>query len=286
VKVEILVVTHAKDLPYLRWCLQSIKKFGSGFTGVTLVYPEQEREQFDRAQVGKHWCVGALLLREFDQFPGKGMLDHMAQKMMADIHCPEADYILHVDSDCVFREAFKPEDYFEPHGEFFCNEDYLKANLKPVLLIEPYEVLKTKHPGRYHWKSVVEAMLGLPCEYETMCRHPMVNPRGVYAPYREFLERRWKLPFRHYYLTGNNAFPQSICEFNSLGAFWITWEHQPGDGFSKCPWHLIDLSKKQRPKDKLVQFWSHSPPDKPQEIWIDGKEVVVVPEVLIKEILA
>lgn len=261
--VEIFIVTCAKDLPYLRYALLSIGKFASGFSGTTVLYPSQEREQFSMLTVPEAPKTFAVKMREFDEYQPKGMLDHEAQILMADLHCPEADFIFHTDSDCVFREPFSPEDYF--------------VGGNPVLLKESYARLKTTHPGRYQWQAVTESALGFPCPFETMCRHPMVNPRDVYGSHREHIERRWKVSLRTYYLAGKNEFPQDRAEFNSLGSF----------AHLLCPdlYHWIEIPLEERPRDKLIQFWSHRPPDQLQEIWIDGRIVSVMPELLIREIL-
>jgi len=259
-KVEIFIVSHAKDLPYLRWCLRSIQKFGKGFSGVRVLWPTAQKEALEPLALSMGLDVVFCF---YDEFAPKGMLDHEAQILSADCWCPEADFVCHVDSDCLFVEPFSPEDYF--------------INGKPVLLKESYARLKTVHPGRYAWKAVTEEALGCPVQFETMCRHPMVNPRAVYAAHREHIERRWKLDLRTYYLAGKNEFPQDRAEFNSLGAF----------ALMVCDdlYHWIEVPKEARPKDKLIQFWSHGRIDQLQRIWLDGAEINVVPELLIKEIM-
>lgn len=274
-KCEVLLVTHARDLPYLRYALESIAKFGSGFSGVNVLHPEQEHEEFEaistRIGMGEFEHITKrvgypmpIRFTDFDQFPGKGMLDHEAQILLADEHCPEADYIFHTDSDCVFREPFSPQCYFTGDG-------------RPVLLVEPYELLKTKHPGRYQWRDCVTRALGFEPKWETMCRHPSVYPRKVYKHLRAFMEDKWKIPQRHYVLMQRDEYPQGFAEFPTLGAF--AMEDLPET------MQFVDVSIEKRPRDKLVQFWGHGPIDRPQEIWLDGKKQIVIPKVMIDEIL-
>ena len=264
-RTDILIASCKRDLPWLRYALKSIKKFAHGFGGVTVVWPRAETEQFIGFEPGTLTQTNLVL---FDEFPGKGMLDAMSQKMLADQHCPNANYVLHSDSDVVFKEPFGPEDYM--------------VEGKPIWLVEPYEAIKARRDsgvGRYRWRSVTEDMLGFEVKYETMCWPQIICPVGLYDEYRKHIEKRWGMPMRHYYLTGRNEFPQDRAEFPSLGAYAREFHH---DWFQ---W--IDVSTNEpRPKHRAIQFWSHSDPDILQSTWIDGKEQIVMPKTMIEEILA
>lgn len=163
------------------------------------------------------------------------------QKCWADVHCPGADFILHTDSDCIFTEPVTPDDY--------C------VNGKPVMLYEEY----SKLPG-VPWKPVVEAVLKRPVQHEFMRRHPQVNPRGVYNDLRAHLESIHGMPFTQYVESRQGAYPWGFTEHNIIGAF--AFDHpQWKDAYH---WHNVTASGV--PKEKLMQFWSHSDIDTPQEI--------------------
>src|SRR3990167_1930136 len=229
-KTSILIVTHAKDKEWLEPCLKSIFKFCSGFHEVVVALPNRDKAELfpilTRYPV-KSWG--------FDEVEGHGFNHHQAVICMADQICEDADLILHVDVDCMFVEPVTLQDYI--------------INDKPVLLIENYERFRTVHPGVFYWKQCTEKALGMPCTYETMRRHPAVHWKETYCKTREMVESAHKKPFLQYMLEQKDSFPQTVSEFNMLGSV--------AAHFYKDRYHIIDLEHQARPKDKLIQFWSH-----------------------------
>lgn len=236
-KVEILIVSYAKDLPYLRWCLESIKKFATDFSGVTLVVPSVEIGDFKDFAQETNWKLRVYNRTEDKR---KWHLAAQVEKCLADQHCPDADFILHTDSDCIFTEPVTPDDYF--------------VNGKPVMVIEAYSRLKGNP-----WQSIVRKALGWLPEYETMRRHPQVNPVGIYADVRQRVERVNRMRFADWVLMQKGDFPFGFTEHNTIGAVALR------DLRWRTAYHWIDAGKETPPKEKLLQFWSHSPPDKPQK---------------------
>ena len=261
---EIFIVSYLRDKPWLEFNLRSIEKFCKGFAGVTVLVPELEFQAFSDANLHR---LTALTLKTYDRPEPESHwhLRHQVEKCYADVWCPAADFILHTDSDCIFTEPVTPEDYFE--------------NGKPVMLHEAYSML----PATIPWKAVTELALGFPVQQETMRRHPQVNPAGVYEAVRSHIAGVHKMDFRDYVMRCKADFPWGFSEHNAIGAFALhdaTWRER---------YHWIDLATQKAPKDKLIQFWSHSPPDKEQEIshfWHDLTWKRVVPGVLIEKILA
>lgn len=233
-KVAILIVSYIHDLPYLRWNLQSIDKFCSGFSGVTLVVPHDEVSEF-ASLAAAHKCQLRPYARTNDQ--SRWHLHSQVQKCFADIHCPGADYVLHTDSDCIFDQSVTPEDYF--------------VKGKPYMVIESYSRLKGNP-----WKEVTEKSLGFPVEYETMRMHPQVNPIRIYPYLRYHIEATHRMRFENYVLSQRGGFPFGFSEHNAIGAF--------AKQFHPNWYHWIDVGKEPWPKEKLIQFWSVSPPDKKQ----------------------
>lgn len=259
-KTQLFIVSHAKDANWLDWCLQSIRKFCTGFEGVTVVAPTA-----DQLVLGGICGANGARLRLFDQAPPpKCHLDHNVQKCCADLWCPDVDYICHIDSDCVFREPATPEDYF--------------VDGKPVLLVQTYASLERQFNG-FPWRHVVERTLKMPVTWETMRRHPMVNPVSLYPHVRTTVERVNGQSFRDYVLAQKPDYPSGFAEFNTLGAVVMDsseWRNR---------YHIIDVGCNPYPRTKLIQFWSHGSPDANQDIWIDGKLTPVVPRQMISQIL-
>lgn len=247
-KTEILIVTYAADIPYLVHGLRSIKKFATGFSGTTLVVPVQEKIGFDQLAAD----FGATLrtyVRDADK--AKWHLHAQCMKCYGDLMCPGADFVLHTDSDCIFSEPVTPD-------------DYLIGN-KPVMLIEEYARIPTSP-----WKAVVENVLRLPAKYETMRRHPQVNPVGVYADLRTHIERVHGMPFTEYVLSLKPTFPWGFTEHNVIGSFAIS------DARWADKYHWMDVATMPRPRSKLIQFWSLSPPDKIQDDPSGGPRTVPI----------
>jgi len=249
--VQILYVTFARDLDWLRFSLESIRKYGKGFGGITIVVPTVDVDkflQFERYSTKE--CP--ILIKNFLEYPGKGFVHHLAMKCYADVFCPNATHVLHMDPDCLFCAPFTPDDYF--------------MDGKPVLVIESYELLNRYFKERAFWKIGVDEALGIDAKFETMCRHPAVHHIDTYSGVRSRVEKIHVTSFTDYYLKGKNSFPQTRSEFPVLGAFAIEFM---GDKyyFHDCsPEREARLSevmtnrelKIGHPDNKLVQFWSYN----------------------------
>lgn len=246
-RVEILIVTYAKDIPYLVHNLRSILKFASGFSGTTLVVPNDEYKLF-------YGYTGTCKVKHYERTEdrSKWQIHAQVQKCMADKYCPDADFILHTDSDCIFTEPVTPNDYF--------------LNEKPVMLIEEYSRLKGDP-----WKATVDKALEIDAKYETMRRHPQVNPRSIYPLMRLRVQGKHKMSFEQYVLNQRGEFPFGFSEHNTIGAYALE--------FFPYMYHWIDLAKEKAPKEKLRQYWSHSPPDKPQGTPHDKDQCIPLQEI-------
>lgn len=256
-KTRILIVSYAADLPYLRYNLRSIYKFTHDFDGLTLVVPEAEKASFE-PMVAEYPCD----IRAYERSPNPATwhLEAQCRKCYADLYCADADFVLHTDSDCMFTEPVGPEDYF--------------VNGKPVMLIEPFSRL----PGT-PWKKVTEEVLRCPVEFETMRRHPQVNPVGVYVDLRRHIEGLHQMTFSDYVQSRKPDFPWGFTEHNVIGAF----------AHASPKWHpayhWIDLAKERPPKQKLMQFWSLSPPDRPQRSPNSMQQLQCIPREMAERIL-
>lgn len=232
--VGIFIVTYHGDAQWLHYCLRSINVFGSGFAKTVVACPYR-----DLAVIYPIVEENGAKITGFEEVAGKGFQHHMAIKMMAEQYI-DTDYILHTDSDSIFVEAFRPEDYF--------------ADGKPILLMQQYDHFITKHPAVYGWKRSTEAALKFPAHFETMRRHPAVHPRAIYPELREHITCVQKRPFLDWALAGG---AREWSEFNIMGAYALRNHHQS--------YHWIDLGREPRPADKIVQFQSRAGFDQVRE---------------------
>lgn len=265
---DIFIVSYKRDFSYLEYCLRSIDKFCNGFNALRILVPNQDvleaNQLVNRAMKRLPFFVEVL---GGNEWPGKGMLWHLCQIMRADEWCPDADFILHFDSDCIFTLPITPETFFKDG--------------KPILRYETWESIGKRRGDVLIWKPVVEACLPFPVPYETMRCHPAVHCRGLYRVARDLIETKTQRPVDFYIRnSGQNQWPQKFCEFITLGNVAMV--------YFKERYYLWDCSKNVFPDWQEIpvqQFWSHSLPDKPQQIWVDGYLKDVVPIQMINQIL-
>lgn len=235
--VEILIVSYLKDKVWLEHSLNSVRKYASGFSRVTVLVPDDEKQHFSG-------MVAPFDLATYDRVkdPRLWHLDHQRMKCWTDVVCPHADIVYHLDSDAFFIEPVTPEDLC-PDG-------------KPFLMIDSYERLADE--GCWvPWKPVVDYCMGGDNAYETM-RAPMACfHRGVYKDTRDRIEAVHHKKFDQFVLEQKPDFPWGFTEFNMIGTMCLTpkWIDR---------YTVVDLGKVPVPWLKVIQFWSHSPPDKPQ----------------------
>ena len=178
---DIFIRSYAGDFAWLEYCLKSIKKYGNGFSKVHIVVPAND--------AGNVPVLGSEVVHlTTDRTDG-----YMAQqltKLHADDFC-EAEYVLHVDSDCVFFKDFSPLDFF--------------LEGKPIMLQEKVETI---------WNPITEKHLGWRDEYEYMRRLPIIYPKWIYGKFRAWMKRKHDLGIDDYVVRVNG---REFSEFNTLG---------------------------------------------------------------------
>lgn len=238
-RTDLFICTYRRDFQYLRYCLRSIEKFARGFGSVVIGVPGQD---FDLATAliapGSEDGKVPISVRTGDEWPGKGFLWHESQIMRSPEWCPQADYIAHMDADCVFTEPVKPEDYF--------------VEGKPVLVYAPYAWLVPQQENLINWKVATQNALGFPVEHEFMRRHPAVHLVKTYIKSQLCITDHHRRPMDDYIREQKDSFPQTFAEFNTLGA--VAWK------FFHDDYHWINQEKEPLPHSKLYQCWSHRAP--------------------------
>jgi hypothetical protein len=111
----------------------------------------------------------------------------------------DADYIAHVDSDCVFlRPTVLADDLFRRD--------------KPIFVYRQ----RSRRPDTDGWRRSVREILGLHNRRELMVAMPVVYPRRIYAELRKFVRARNGLELSELALSRR---PDELSEFNLLGAY-------------------------------------------------------------------
>jgi hypothetical protein len=219
ISCDIFIRSYYKDFQWLRYSLRSIEKYCRGFSKVVVVVPESSRQKLD-------WLglAGDLTFTCNDQ--RDDYLGQQVTKLTADLFS-EADFICHVDSDCVFRQPTTPQSLFEKG--------------KPRVLMAPYDRLDSHIP----WRGLVEQVLRRPVEYEFMRMPPYTFPRWIYNCLREHVASLHGISLEDLILAQP---PRGFSEFNVLGAY--AFYHHPEK------FHWLDVAAWPSAREHCRTFWS------------------------------
>lgn len=268
VRTTILIVTFARDMDFLRYCLASIEKFCTGFHEVVLAVPSHERGRYE-------WVPARVRVGYFDEIPGKGMLCHEREILRADEWCPEASHILHVDADVCFWDKTTPADFFREGRALNVCELYAKI----------------RNPNRHLWKRAVEDMIGVSPHADFMVRHPQMHLREVYAKAREMIQKRTGREWDKWVVSGRNEYPQQIAEFPCLGTVAFRHfnqqyhfeEYDKAKDANECGQPSMDAWQfiYRRGRDKVVECWSHGGIERYRDL-LDSVLAGKAPEFVVK----
>lgn len=209
--VDIFIKTWDRDYPWLGYCLKSIAKFAYGFRR-TIAQSPNPLPDFDwiesRVRTDQH---------EHEKDKEPGYLWQQVCKLYAD-QKTDADFILFMDSDCVFTRNVTPEDFIKDG--------------KPIWQYTP---LDQARPDQHVWAPVMEKFLGKKPEHEFMRRHPFIVPRWAFEELRTFCKYRHGKSLEDYIMDQRdpgNTLALNFSEWNCLGFF--LWEYHR----SKVHWVL------------------------------------------------
>ncbi len=251
--VHIFIVSCARDADMLDYCLRSIAKNAVGYSGVTVMVPNQDMKAMKAVPRISALDEGIKMVGYIETGAGKGFLNHLIVKCMADEWCPDADYIVHVDSDCLMWRPSNPTD-FVAHG-------------KCLMIREDYKPLEKRNPNRLIWRDTVQLATGIVATHDVMVRHPQVYPRELYAYVRNLVEKHTGAGFEEYVLSCENGWPQSFAEFPTIGTVGLTYFR---DAFKVVDYdHAKDIKDLglgtdgfqyayQPERDAFVEGWSHA----------------------------
>lgn len=227
--VDIFIKTHAKDYDWLHWCLKSIERFCQGFRNVVIVSPDPAP---GFAMKDVTWIAGS------ENSPG--YLAQQARKLHAD-QDTNADYILFMDSDCVFTKPVTPQDFIRDG--------------KPIWLKTPFG---NARDDQQVWKPVMAKFLGKESQHEFMRRHPFILPRWAFTELRNFCRYKHGMELSDYVMA--QAAPGQMLtfsEWNCAGFFLHEFHHD------KVAW--IDTTTDEVPEAVVWQGFTHAGEGRKQE---------------------
>lgn len=217
-KVDIFIRTYGEDVELLKYCLRSIDKFCKGFRRIIITIPAK-----DRHLLGYDPKYHVHTVKHFQD----DYLGQQSTKLHAH-HYTDADYILYVDSDCIFTEPVTPKSFMKDNKPF---------------------ILKTKYSEMsgdvLNWKPITEKALGFAVEYEYMRRLPLMYHREHLSQLQNAMQIRHSQKLETY--IASQPF-RAFTEFNVLGAFC--------ERYYSSMYYFQDTAI-EVPKALVWQYWSH-----------------------------
>jgi len=195
---DLFIRSYWKDLEWLRFCLDSIHRYCHGFRSVIVVLPRSTAPWLRKAPLPPQVRV------EFCRDYQDDYLGQQVTKLLADVFS-DADYICHVDSDCVFFRPTSPVDFI--------------VDGKPRVLMQSYELVGRHCP----WQQPTEQFLGCRVLDNFMRQQPFTFPRWLYAAMRGHALAMHGTDIESY-VTGRPL--RGFSEFNALGAFAWQYHHE------------------------------------------------------------
>lgn len=216
--IDIFIRTYSGDLEWLKYCLQSIDKFASGFNQVIIAIPENQRYLLDSWGLTKEKIVTC---KDY------GKQDYLGQQIskLYSWRDSEADFILFMDSDCIFTRPTNLSEYFKGGKPIIYKTDYSKVG------------------DAICWKRVTERFAGFHIQFEYMRQMPLVY-------WRETLKNvcDWQSNFEQKILSQPGTL---FSEFNLIGAYAEKYESE------RYEFLQTDLATAARfESNPLIQYWS------------------------------
>lgn len=225
--IDIFIKSYHKDFKWLFYSLKSIEKYARNVNKIIIVIPENEVKLFK-----------LKLPLNAELFPvaekGNGYLFQQYIKLSAH-HFSSADFIMFMDSDCVFTKEIDLKSLIE--------------NGNPRILMTRYEDLcDSQGKPLTPWRKPTEKALGRTVEYEFMRRNFLLYKRSTLVNFEHWFPYNLK----DYILS-----QVTFSEFNVIGAYAYFFEHDEYDfvdtrdwefeeGFGKQYWSLSGLTAQER----------------------------------------
>ena len=221
--IDIVIRSYFRDFGWLHWALKSIHTFVRGYRHVILILPESSMERWKDELIPQGMSLQIVTCPQFrDDYLGQ-----QVSKLYAD-QISTADYIIHVDSDCVFAR---------PIG---CGRDLFRKR-KPIHIYRRESV----RPAIDGWRRSVETVLGIHTDKEFMVAMPAVYPRTIYQNLRQFIRAQHGMELSELVLAQRSDL---FSEFSVLGAY--AFSHM----YDHFTW--VEAEDESLVNWPCIQFWS------------------------------
>jgi hypothetical protein len=217
--LDIFIKTYHKDFKWLFFCLFSIDKFVDGFQNIVIAIPNKDKHLFtiDTKQFSRiHNRIKYIYTDDY----GDTYLYQQYIKMIA-YKYSDADSIMFVDSDIVFKEKTNISDFFIEN--------------KPIIYYAPYKYVG----AAICWKRPTSDFIGEEQIYEFMRRNCLIYFRNT------LIEIHEKYPNLEKMIMDSKV---GFSEFNAIGA-WAFKNHSN-------IYEFINVKEIAPSPPKHIQFWS------------------------------
>lgn len=260
-KTALLWNTYGGDLAWFEYSARSYAKYAAGgWDYAKVVVPSQDSPAFEPI-CRQH----GIALAAFEDWPHQSFNAHQAMTCLADTHFPDdVEVVFSMDADCVFASPCTSDDWLPGGKVLIPFTDFSRFLLTPLHHNEQANFMGCTglrsdfNRGQYMWKFAADFALGWSVERETMAWMPIAHCRDVYRLTRDIIAAHHRMPFEAYVKTCRNEFPQTFCEFNTLGGV----AHK----FFQERYHWQDVALQGHAfAGKVVQSWSRGGFDRPHE---------------------
>jgi hypothetical protein len=224
-KIDIFIKTYEKDFKWLQFCLESINKFVYNINNIIIAIPQYDYDKFNEILNIKHLHnisnnIKYIVTNDY----GDTYLYQQYIKMTS-YQYSDADLIMFVDSDVIFKEETNIYDLFIEN--------------KPIIYYTPYQ-----HVGiAICWKQPTSQFIGEEQHYEFMRRNCLIYFRDTISTIHI------QYPNLEEIIMGSGS-SIGFSEFNAIGAWAFKNE--------KDRYHFIN-SREVPPKPQTyIQFWSQT----------------------------
>jgi len=212
VSYSIFIKTWKDDVKWLPYTLRSIDLYACGYDEVVIV-TDRSCSNLVKAIAGNNRIV---VVEDWEN----GYIQQQWIKLNADAFVT-SEYVLFVDSDCVFHTVFTIDDFMREG--------------KSVLLKTKYGNLE----GAEIWKSITSSFVGFDVEYEYMRRLPWM--------YRTSSLTNFKNRYPHTFEHLSHLTTRDFSEFNALGAYIDRYENDQ---------YYVSDTTVWVPEPVAKQYWS------------------------------
>jgi hypothetical protein len=192
--IDIFIRSYFRDFRWLRLSLMSIRAFAAGYRQVVLVLPATSRERMGDGLIPDGLPLRLVFCPDYiDDYLGQ-----QVTKLLAD-EITDADYLLHLDADCIFIRSIECDRYFLPDG-------------RPMHLFRS----RSLRPPSDGWCQSARRVVGYEGALEFMVALPALYPRWIYGDLRRTCRERLGCNLTDYVL---RQCADNFSEFTVLGAF-------------------------------------------------------------------